>query len=58
MRAQTVIERLRELRDYALTLGVPVRIDWSAEDSHMVRYANSAVSLNSKEEITCLGVTV
>ena len=58
MRAQSVIERLRELRDYALTLGVPVRIDWSAEDSHMVRYANSAVSLNSKEEITRLGVTV
>lgn len=57
MRSQAVIEKLRYLRDYALTLGVPVRIDWSAEDSHMVRYANSAVSLNSKEEITRLQVT-
>lgn len=57
MRSQEVIEKLRSLRDYALTLGVPVRIDWSAEDSHMVRYANSAVSLNSHEDISRLQVT-
>jgi predicted Zn-dependent protease len=58
MRSQDVIAKLRELREYALAQGAKVQIIWSAEDSHMVRYANSAVSLNSNENLTRLEVTV
>ena len=56
MRAQLVIEKLRELRDHALEQGAQVQIRWSSEDSRMVRYATSAVSLNSHEAITRLEV--
>ena len=58
MRSQQVIEKLRSLRQYALEQSEAVEIQWDAEDSHMVRYANSAVSLNSHEDITRLRVTV
>lgn len=56
MGPQAVIEKLRILRDHALLRKADVYIQWSAEDSHMVRYANSAVSLNSHEAITRLQV--
>ncbi|HZK29530.1 MAG TPA: metallopeptidase TldD-related protein [Clostridia bacterium] len=58
MRPQDVIAKLRELREYALTQKAKAQILWSAEDSHMVRYANSAISLNSDEKLTRLAVTV
>lgn len=58
MRSQQVIEKLQSLRQYALEQSEAVEIQWDAEDSHMVRYANSAVSLNSHEDITRLRVTV
>ena len=56
MGPQAVIEKLQALRDHALQRKADVYIQWSAEDSHMVRYANSAVSLNSHEAITRLQV--
>ncbi|NLA96507.1 MAG: hypothetical protein GX838_06675 [Clostridiaceae bacterium] len=56
MGPQAVIEKLQALRDHALQREADVYIQWSAEDSHMVRYANSAVSLNSHEAITRLQV--
>ncbi len=56
MRPQTVIEKLKELREYALQQDALVQIMWNAENSRMVRYANSAVSLNSHEDITRLEV--
>lgn len=58
MKPNAVIQTLRELRDYAVSKGVEAEIRWSAEDSHMVRYANSAISLNSHEAISRLQVTV
>lgn len=58
MRSQLIIEKLQALRQYALAQSEDVQIDWNAEKSHMVRYANSAVSLNSHEDMTRLEVTV
>lgn len=56
MRAATVIDQLQCLRDHALGRGARVQFRWTSEDSRMVRYANSAVSLNAHEAITRLEV--
>lgn len=58
MAAHLIIETLRELRRYALDRGAVAAIHWNAEDSHMVRYANSAISLNSHEDLVRMRVSV
>jgi len=46
------------LREYALARGARAHLEWNAEDSHLVRYANSAISLNTNEHLTILEVSV
>ncbi len=57
MASDQIISTLRTLRAYALAQGADIHIEWKAEDSHLVRYANSAVSLNTNERLTILKIT-
>ncbi len=58
MASNQIISKLRTLRDYAIAQGAKAHLEWKAEDSHLVRYANSAISLNTNERLTVLEVTV
>ena len=49
-----VIELLKTLRDYAISKGIRLAIDYHQEDSYLMRFANSAISLNTNERLTRL----
>ena len=40
-----VIELLKTLRDYAISKGIRLAIEYHQEDSYLMRFANSAISL-------------
>ena len=46
-----IIETLRTLRQYALDKGYEVAIVYHEEDSYLMRFANSAISLNTNEHL-------
>ncbi len=52
-----VLETLRELRAYALETGVEATFLYHEEDSHLMRFANSAISLNTNEHLIRLEIT-
>lgn len=52
-----VFDTLSRLREYALARGAQATFSWQREDSRLVRYANSAISLNTTEDVTRLSVT-
>ena len=52
-----IIETLRTLRRYALDKGYEVAIYYHEEDSYLMRFANSAISLNTNEHLIRLEVT-
>jgi predicted Zn-dependent protease len=58
MASHEIFSKLRTLREYALAQGARAHLEWKAEDSHLVRYANSTISLNTNEHLTILEVTV
>jgi len=54
---ESILQTLRELRAYAISQGAEVRISYHAEDSHLMRFANSAISLNTNEQLSRLEFT-
>jgi len=54
---EKILQTLRDLRAYALSKGYEVSIDYHEEDSALMRFANSAISLNTSEHIIRLSVT-
>jgi predicted Zn-dependent protease len=54
---ERIINTLRELRTYALTkTGLDVVIFYHEEDSYLMRFANSAISLNTNEHLIRLEI--
>lgn len=51
-----IIETLRTLRQYAVDRGYEVAIVYHEEDSYLMRFANSAISLNTNEHLIRLEV--
>jgi predicted Zn-dependent protease len=58
MAKENAIKVLQELAAYARLKNARAMFFWQSEDSRFVRYANSAVSLNTREILTKLNVTV
>lgn len=52
-----ILQTLRELRTYALTKKVEVAFFYHEEDSYLIRFANSAISLNTNEHLIRLEIT-
>jgi predicted Zn-dependent protease len=55
---KNVISLLKELRTYALQKGLQVAIFYHEEDSYLMRFANSSISLNTNEHLVRLEITV
>jgi predicted Zn-dependent protease len=53
----SVLETLRDLRAYALAKGVEAGFLYHEEDSYLMRFANSAISLNTNEHLIRLEIT-
>jgi len=51
-----ILDTLRTLRQYALDKGYEVAIYYHEEDSYLMRFANSAISLNTNEHLIRLEV--
>ena len=56
MREQ-IIQTLQDLRRYALGKGFEVELFYHEEDSYLMRFANSAISLNTNEHLIRLDIT-
>ena len=54
---ERVFDTLNALRVYALKKGYEVTFDYHEEDSYLMRFANSAISLNTNEHLIRLEVT-
>jgi predicted Zn-dependent protease len=52
-----ILHTLHELRTYALSKGVDAAFFYHEEDSHLMRFANSAISLNTNEHLIRLDIT-
>ncbi len=52
-----ILHTLRELRAYALAKGVEATFLYHEEDSYLMRFANSAISLNTNEHLIRLEIT-
>lgn len=52
-----ILQALNDLRAYALAKKYEVSIDYHEEDSSLMRFANSAVSLNTSEHLIRLSIT-
>ena len=52
-----VLQTLRDLRAYARTTGYQVTLFYHEEDSYLMRFANSAVSLHTNEHLVRLDIT-
>jgi len=48
---EKIIQTLRELREYAVEKNYEVVIFYHEEDSYLMRFANSAISLNTNEKL-------
>jgi PmbA protein len=48
---ERILETLRMLRNYALDKGYEIAIVYHEEDSYLMRFANSAISLNTNEHL-------
>jgi PmbA protein len=56
MQAQ-IIQTLQDLRQYALQKGFDIELFYHEEDSYLMRFANSAISLNTNEHLIRLDIT-
>lgn len=54
---ERILETLRDLRAYALDRGYEIVLDYHEEDSYLMRFANSAISLNTNEHLIRLEIT-
>lgn len=54
---EKILQTLNELRLYALEKGVEVWLYYHEEDSYLMRFANSAISLNTNEHLIRLEIT-
>jgi PmbA protein len=54
---ERILQTLTDLRKYALKRGHTVSIFFHEEDSHLMRFANSAISLNTNEHLIALEIT-
>lgn len=54
---ERILQVLNDLRDYALHKGLEITIYYHEEDSHLIRFANSAISLNTNEHLIRLEFT-
>lgn len=52
-----ILQTLRDLRAYALKKGVETAFFYHEEDSYLMRFANSAISLNTNERLIRLEIT-
>jgi predicted Zn-dependent protease len=52
-----ILNTLDALRDYARQRGYTVELFYREEDSHLMRFANSAISLNTNEHLVRLEIT-
>jgi len=52
-----ILQTLQALRAYALAKGKEVVLDYNEEDSYLMRFANSAISLNTNEHLIRLEIT-
>jgi len=55
--SDSVLGTLRDLRAYALAKGVEAAFLYHEEDSYLMRFANSAISLNTNEHLIRLEIT-
>jgi len=54
---ERILQTLTDLRSYALGKGYDVSLSFHEEDSYLMRFANSAISLNTNEHLINLEVT-
>ena len=54
---ERILQTLEELRAYALDKGYSISVLYHEEDSHLMRWANSAISLNTNEHLIRLEIT-
>jgi predicted Zn-dependent protease len=54
---ERILQTLRDLRTYALGRGSEVALFYHEEDSYLMRFANSAISLNTNEHLIRLDIT-
>ena len=54
---EKILQTLTDLRAYALNKGYEVTIFYHEEDSYLMRFANSAISLNTNEHLIRLNIT-
>jgi PmbA protein len=54
---EQIIQTLQDLRRYALGKGYEVELLYREEDSYLMRFANSAISLNTNEHLIRLEIT-
>ena len=48
---ERILQTLRDLRAYALQKGYDISLFYHEEDSYLMRFANSAISLNTNEHL-------
>ncbi len=54
---ERILQTLQDLRRYALEKGYEIALFYHEEDSYLMRFANSAISLNTNEHLIQLNVT-
>ncbi|MBN2390883.1 MAG: hypothetical protein JXR84_09175, partial [Anaerolineae bacterium] len=54
---EQILQTLQDLRAYALAKGVEATFFYHEEDSYLMRFANSAISLNTNEHLIRLEIT-
>jgi len=54
---EKILQTLRELRAYAISKNVTATFFYHEEDSYLMRFANSAISLNTNEHLIRLEIT-
>ncbi|MBE0687216.1 MAG: hypothetical protein IH585_14595 [Anaerolineaceae bacterium] len=55
---EKILQTLTSLREYTLSKGVTAAFTYHEEDSYLMRFANSAISLNTNEHLIRLEITV
>ena len=55
---EKILQTLSALREYALSKGITAAFMYHEEDSYLMRFANSAISLNTNEHLIRLEITV
>ncbi len=54
---ERILRTLQDLRAYALDKGYEVTLSYHEEDSYLMRFANSAISLNTNEHLIRMDIT-